>query len=675
MTLFRFRLNDSTGRLGETWPVVLLLFVVAVPTLGVLWFAAVAMENQQLATKQRLTEVYRGLLQNAKRGAEEALTERVRDCEAIVSTNDGRQATDAVVQRGLADAAVRYDEHGQLRFATHVSPHPDPAVNNDVWRNAQRLENQLSRFDDASKMYAQVAVESSDPLIQALAVQSQARCEFKAGHATAMVNLVTNELAEDRFANQQNPQVASILANIELMALESCGDPNQADRIANRVARRLHIPLANSNTEPPSEPLRSVIPGSQRLFLMRHLRELRPDLVSEKLLKAVQLSDQFASAHATIPQSKTGTTVRSDLNDLWQLITSNRTTVFLWTTSSMASFLDGAVAENVSLPDNVQIAFRPTSDSSTSLDNFLTMPAGNKLPGWQLSVSLLDSNQVDDVGLQRSRLLLWAGILFVLLAMGLGLLIATAIRRQLRVANLKNDLVGTVTHELKTPLSSMRLLVDTLLEEKQLEEEPTREYLHLIAKENERLSRLIDNFLAFSRIDQDHATFDSGPIQVPSVISSAIEAAGVRLQPPQCELTVNLDDDLPPIRGDKDALVMVVLNLLDNACKYTSHDRKIQVTAVRREDRVLIAVNDNGQGISPKDQRRIFDRFYQVDQSLARKDKGCGLGLSIVNQIVRAHGGTVSVESSLNVGSTFTISLPAVMSDQSGLNADSEGVS
>ena len=236
--------------------------------------------------------------------------------------------------------------------------------------------------------------------------------------------------------------------------------------------------------------------------------------------------------------------------------------------------------------------------------------------------------------------------------------IARAFQRQIRLANLKNDLVGTVSHELKTPLSSMRLLVDTLLEEDRLDTTTTREYLQLIANENSRLSRLIDNFLAFSRMEQNRPVLNFTQLDMCGVIDEAIEAAGERFHSAECCLRTDIAKDLPKFTGDRDAIVTVLLNLLDNAFKYSSPKREIQVHADVDDSNIVIRVQDNGVGLSRIASQRVFERFYQVDQSLAREGKGCGLGLSIVESIVKAHGGSVSVTSELGVGSTFSVRIP-----------------
>jgi len=216
-----------------------------------------------------------------------------------------------------------------------------------------------------------------------------------------------------------------------------------------------------------------------------------------------------------------------------------------------------------------------------------------------------------------------------------------------------------VTHELKTPLSGMRLLVDTLLNSPKLHEPTVREYLALIAKENLRLSRLIDNFLAFSRMERNKYALDFNEVPVRAIVEGAAAAVQERFNAPDYRFEVQMASNLPPIVADADAIVTAVVNLLDNAWKYSGDEKQITLTAATDNGGVVFAVQDNGIGLSPRDTKRIFKRFYQVDQRLARSAGGCGLGLSIVKFIVTAHGGTVMVESEPGKGSKFAITIPA----------------
>jgi signal transduction histidine kinase len=143
-----------------------------------------------------------------------------------------------------------------------------------------------------------------------------------------------------------------------------------------------------------------------------------------------------------------------------------------------------------------------------------------------------------------------------------------------------------------------------------------------------------------------------------------------RFSRPGCRLDVQVAPGLPPIVADRDALVTVLLNLLDNAYKYSGVEKQVTVRAFAEGGYLNLEVADNGIGLSPRATRRVFDRFYQVDQRLSRRAGGCGLGLSIVKFIVEAHGGTVTVSSRLGKGSTFTVRLPQMQKRETQMNAD-----
>jgi signal transduction histidine kinase len=237
------------------------------------------------------------------------------------------------------------------------------------------------------------------------------------------------------------------------------------------------------------------------------------------------------------------------------------------------------------------------------------------------------------------------------------LLVARYVAAQMRLARVKDELVSTVSHELKTPLTSIRALVDTL-SARGYRDELLQEYLQLIGKENLRLCHLIENFLTFSRLERGRERFRFEDLAPAVVVATAVETLKERLASTQCDFAVRVEPDLPRIRGDAAALSTVLINLLDNAWKYTAGEKRISVRAFAEGRQVCFEVEDNGIGLDRREARKIFDRFYQVDQSLTRQQGGCGLGLSIVKFIVAAHDGEVEVQSEPGQGSTFRVKIP-----------------
>ena len=204
----------------------------------------------------------------------------------------------------------------------------------------------------------------------------------------------------------------------------------------------------------------------------------------------------------------------------------------------------------------------------------------------------------------------------------------------------------------------MRALVDTLLAGRYRNEQQLREYLDLIAKENVRLGHLIENFLTFSRLERGRQQFRFEALEPARVVAEAVAALKEKLGASHCAFASQVEPGLPRIRGDADALSTVLINLLDNAYKYTDAEKRISTRAYAQGRQVCFEVADNGIGFDRSEAKKIFDRFYQVDQSLTRQRGGCGLGLGIVQYIVRAHGGAVQVESEPGKGSTFRVTIP-----------------
>ncbi len=459
-----------------------------------------------------------------------------------------------------------------------------------------------------------------------------------------------------------------IAADEQLLALQLI-KPN--DRRYPAIERRLAAFLGNYES--------AALPSSQRLFLMDEMSALRPDLPAFPTAYA----ERFAAQFLEVDQVRAGGNglQATHVADLWMLSSANgrviglyRGTTAMFAMGRLLAEPSGGAVFGISSPDGGQLYFKgghlelvpPVSAAKASRGPALlrmasppeSISAGALLPGWQITFSLQDKKAFEDAARRRKAAYLWVGFL-VIAAMTVTVLIAAHIfRRQLRLARLRTDLAASVSHELRTPIASTQLLVDSLLQDVQLDPRKTRDYLELIAGENQRLTRLIENFLTFSRIQRNRQRFEFSETNPANVIQSAVLAMRERLQPPACDLKIDIRPDLPSLQADEHALVTVLLNLLDNAYKYTPTDRRVSVRAYHEPGHVVLAVEDNGIGIASRDRKRIFRRFYQVDQSLARETGGCGLGLSIVDFIVRSHGGKVRVDSKSGAGSTFSVGLP-----------------
>jgi len=281
------------------------------------------------------------------------------------------------------------------------------------------------------------------------------------------------------------------------------------------------------------------------------------------------------------------------------------------------------------------------------------------VPGFDhvtMHVHLAGPEALDQSIAEQRQFLYWSGGLTTVAALLIAGTAVLALSRQLTLSELKNTSVATVAHELRTPLASMRMLVDTLREGRVRSEDQRREYLDLIAAENERLSRLAENFLTFSRLERGTQMLQFEPVAPSELAARATSPLKARLD--AARFTLEVPEDLPAVRADLDACSQVFTNLLENALKYTGDEKRIALRAAAEGKGVTFRVEDNGVGISAEQKRAIFRPFYQVDQRLSRTREGCGLGLAIVRRIVEAHQGEIDLASEPGKGSVFSVKIP-----------------
>ena len=288
------------------------------------------------------------------------------------------------------------------------------------------------------------------------------------------------------------------------------------------------------------------------------------------------------------------------------------------------------------------------------------IPFSGTLYGWRLVLAPRDAPPP-----QRAS---WLPLVLVFLSalttvVGLGV-VTYAIRAERRANRMKSDFIANVSHELKTPLSLIRMFGELLATGRTKGPESAREYAEIITRESERLSRLIDNVLDFARIERGKAAYDFHVGDLAEVLSRGLDVYRYRLDREGMKLSVEVEDDLPPVRMDENAIMLVLLNLVDNAVKYAADGKELHVSLKRDVDRVLLTMRDRGPGIQADERDRIFERFYRARDVRGRPVRGSGIGLSLVKHIAEAHGGGVTVESSEGKGSAFKVWIPVTTSPE-----------
>ena len=244
------------------------------------------------------------------------------------------------------------------------------------------------------------------------------------------------------------------------------------------------------------------------------------------------------------------------------------------------------------------------------------------------------------------------------------ILVARDITAQRRLDRMRTDFVANVSHELQTPLTTIIGFAEALADDTPPPED-ARRYLSLIHDEASRLSRLVDDLLALSRLEHHSLPARQEPVDVGALLEQVRLQLGPRAEAGGLQFTIHVDDR-PYALGDRDLLHEVLINLVSNAIQYTQPGGRIEGRAALSAEGVKLAVADTGIGIPSGDQPRIFERFYRVDRDRSRRSGGTGLGLAIVKHIVELHRGRLSVESEPGRGSVFTVTLPAAPPDETG---------
>jgi two-component system, OmpR family, phosphate regulon sensor histidine kinase PhoR len=239
-------------------------------------------------------------------------------------------------------------------------------------------------------------------------------------------------------------------------------------------------------------------------------------------------------------------------------------------------------------------------------------------------------------------------------------LVIVFVRREANLSELQADFVSKVSHELRTPLTAIRLFAETL-QRPEADARAREKCTTLLVAESERLSKMIERLLDWGRMEAGRKVYELKHEKVADVLEDALRAYG-----PHRELGGDLDfgieatPELPDIMVDRAAMVDAIVNLLSNAQKYGGSPPRVRLIASAADDEVTISVTDNGAGIPRLEHRRIFEKFYRVDDRLSRAKEGSGLGLAIVKHVARAHRARITLDSSEGRGSTFSVILPAV---------------
>lgn len=658
-------------RRGQLKWVALLGIAVLLPTVSLLWFMSQVVANERLVIRQKLLAFYQNKLAQAAAEAEARFTNQLASLDKLKPTGNPYFLFRQLVLEDDFQGMVLWDADGSIAY-----PHPADVVGNEASANSPLAGAWQCEF--AERQYAEAAqlydgfVNDANPRVAIVALVGKSRCLSRLGRIEEAIDSCQKAAFATPPADAR-PALRLTIENARLLlfSLLKQSSPSTAH---SELFRRTAEALAGDLFNPSGD--QALLPANQNLFLTRKLLETLRDAPMSGDAKARNEFATLASAEElSLAAAETQRPFDGPFDSLVQ-VESGKDPMF----GIRHRTLPGTLLVLLSEPGiaSALSAYRDAlagSDSAYRIldasgkvvagtpqpegEPFATAPLPAGFPGWKAELFLQGGEVLENAANRRIAVYIWTGVLVIVLILVAGGFATQAVGKQIRLNRMKNDFIATVSHELKTPLASMRVLVDTLLEGHVRDEAQAREYLRLAAKENERLSRMIDNFLTFSRMERNKKAFTMAEADPAAIAGDAVESVKTKFAARNCHLTVNVAEHLPEISADHDAMVTVLVNLLDNACKYTTDDKQVSLRVYSEPGFICFAVADNGMGLARRHIRKVFDSFYQVDSSLARKAEGCGLGLSIVKFIVEAHKGKITVESKPGKGSTFTARLPA----------------
>jgi signal transduction histidine kinase len=668
----------KTGR-SSTRLSALFVAAILIPGCVLAYFSIQNVRSQKELAEKRLQEEEERLAASLGRFLREELTRAATAFFAAADSSnpDLRAAALPADIRPFVARAFSLDAAGRVLWpryaeaATAGTPAPESARFVTLFSSAEAAEFRRNNLDEAARLYREAAGAARRPAARAAATNGLARVLARSGQTAQAVAQYELLLERDGSLHDEDGMAYARYALHQLVLLRA-GDPA---RLAQPLAALL------SRLEDGQEAL-----TDQTGPLLQDIEEWlkrNPDVAAagERIPHAIQVLRsrlEFVARDAkSIDFFQSKDPASSPVLDLGPFgavtgdVAGSPRLYIVHRTASRpeivgfevdlehlrAALLERAARTPTRLEMDVDIVARGdgryADGSATALRDLSPL-----VPGWRVSIRPRDPGIVSRY-VSRQRWIYGTTLALLVAGMVLGVvLVVRDISRERRLSQLRADFVANVTHELKTPLTSIRMFAETLQLGRAASEPERQESLDVIVGETERLTRLINTVLDFSKIERGQKEYRMGDVDVSEVVRSALKTLKYSLEDKRFTLEADIE---PGVRAtaDADALEQAVLNLVDNAVKYSGQAKWVRIALWSRDHSVFLRVSDKGIGIPEAEQPRIFDKFYRSPAANQGDAGGAGLGLTVVQHIVDAHGGRIEVESTVGEGSAFTIVLPA----------------
>ena len=694
----------ATLRRAKSKPMkkVAIVFVLAVfvPSLVLAWLAVRSLRNQQFVVERQRALLYQGITDTLAQQAETMLADQQHEFSAQVEA--------LLAGHSAADVAASFDEELQTNWPLArigfvvtsdgriLCPSPKGGANARAFLsdNSKFLANRESAevYWNAPKQLAQLA---SDSLAQP-SVSKEMQPKLKTQNSPQFISSDQTEsptpptVAEkDELLHRADLRIASESApqayrNVSPQNSFAGQKPVNLDKLAAQYAPREEQATPATRQQTLSAPARSSPVAravSSRLY--QPAPQPAAPQFQQQLSKSIPAEAEFRQLIGNANEGSLARFVDNKLSVLFWYRSAREPQYIFGTEVSLPKLISrlGALTQTLEPPLTSEIcvvllddAAKPVALSKAAFHAnwkrpFVATEIGESLPHWEIAAYLLDPGLLNQAA-NTARLTLGLLIVVLVLAIGIGSwLIVSDLNRQLRLAQQKADFVSSVSHELKTPLTSIRMFSELIAEDRVRDSEKQRSYLNIITAEAARLTRLINNVLDFSRIERGEKKYHFQECDLAKITRDTAESYLPHLEANGFQLKCDLPEKSLPVRGDADALAQIIVNLLSNAEKYSGDQKDIVVEASRRTGPLAFAevrVLDRGPGVPRDSDEKIFEKFYRTHDSLNSGIQGSGLGLTLARQIARAHGGDVSYQPRKGGGSCFCLRLPLVASERQG---------
>jgi signal transduction histidine kinase len=612
------------------------LLAVLLPSLGLGWLALRSAEEQQIILERRTAELYQKETETAAAGVRAAIDEQRRGFNEVVNTLLAKSGAQKLKHEFAAVLPAAWPRKA-VGFALSaegllLSPALPAAQTNPAWGQFLAGNNDFLIGNAPATVYAVSGDELNQSEVQRK-MKSVPEQQSALGKSQAATLPPAPAPAEKRMTEDGMRPRKQAAGNVKQEAKES------ADVLARNVApQRL-----------PDEAGMQVV--SQLVPATADFRALTASGTDGVIARFVQdkLEILFWLRPAAAPATIFGCRLEAEsLRDLWPAA--------LPAAYSAAPEFVLALLDDKARP----VATQPPGETGRDWKRpFVASEIGEALPHWEAALYLMRPEQLQESAraLRRNLALLIAAALAAI-TLGGWVVVADA-RRQLVLAQKKTDFVSNVSHELKTPLTSIRMFAELMQGGRPETMEKAPQYLRIIMVEAERLTRLINNVLDFAKLERRQKRIGREPLDLHAVIARTWE--GLELHLRESGFTTKWEAAPPPypVIGDEDALAQILVNLLSNAEKYSGNGcKEIELHTFLDGGHVCVSVLDRGSGVPPGEERKIFEAFYRAHDSLSSGIQGSGLGLTLAQRLAREQGGEIVYQSRKDGGSSFTLRLP-----------------